>query len=79
LRKWISIEDGYFGLVRRRKGYYMVKWTRVCRSKNKGGLGIKILENKTSVSFVNGGGSLINMMAYGRIVKQITCKINMCL
>jgi hypothetical protein len=29
-----------------KKGYYMVKWTRVCRSKNIGGLGIKNLRRQ---------------------------------
>ena len=28
---------------RGKKRYYLVKWTRVCRSKNKGGLGVKDL------------------------------------
>jgi hypothetical protein len=29
-----------------KKGYYMVKWSRVCRSKNKGGLGVKDLRKQ---------------------------------
>jgi hypothetical protein len=31
---------------KQKKGYYMVKWTRVCRSKKKGGLGVKDLRKQ---------------------------------
>ena len=34
-----------------KKGYYMVKWSRVCRSKKKGGLGIKNI-NRQNISLL---------------------------
>jgi hypothetical protein len=41
LAKWISIEGGFSEMLKKKKTYCMVKWDRVCSSKNKGGLGVK--------------------------------------
>jgi hypothetical protein len=52
LRKWTIIEEDSFGLAKRKKrGYYMVKWTKGCRSKGKGYLGVKYLR-KQNISFM---------------------------
>ena len=33
-------------VTKNRKRYYLVKWTRICQSKNKGGLGVKDLHKQ---------------------------------
>jgi hypothetical protein len=49
-----------------KKCYHMVKWSKVCRSKSKGGLGIKDLQKKKLVCLLSGDGSLIPRMAFGK-------------
>jgi hypothetical protein len=34
---------------KKKRGYYMVKWTKVCWSKNKGGLGVKDLRKQNII------------------------------
>jgi hypothetical protein len=46
---WINTEGDSFGLERKRNFYYMVKCKRVCRSKNKGGLGVKDLRKENII------------------------------
>ena len=47
LQDWINTEGDFFWQVsKNRKRYYLVKWTRICRSKNKGGLGVKDLHKQ---------------------------------
>ena len=36
----------FWQVTKNRKRYYLVKWTRICRSKNKGGLGVKDLHKQ---------------------------------
>jgi hypothetical protein len=50
----------------------MVKWSKVCRSKKKGGLGILDLhKQKTLACCVSGGGNLRLNMVYGRILLKL--------
>uniref|UniRef100_A0A8I7B9N1 Reverse transcriptase domain-containing protein n=1 Tax=Hordeum vulgare subsp. vulgare TaxID=112509 RepID=A0A8I7B9N1_HORVV len=46
LEKWDKPRRKFFWHRKGRKGYHMVKWTRVCRSKAKGGLGVKDLRKQ---------------------------------
>ena len=41
----------------KKHGYHMFKWTRICRSKRIGGLGIKDLHKKILPYLLSGGGS----------------------
>jgi hypothetical protein len=50
LVRWTSTEEDVFGLEKR--AYCMVKWNRVCRSKSKGGLGVKDLA-KQNISLLS--------------------------
>ena len=36
----------FWQVTKNRKRYYLVKWTRICRSKSKGGLGVKDLHKQ---------------------------------
>lgn len=42
LERWDKPRRKFFWHNNGRKGYHMVKWTRICRSKMKGGLGLRI-------------------------------------
>jgi hypothetical protein len=40
-------EDASYGMKNKeKKGYYMVQWSRVCRSRNKGGIRVKDLRKQ---------------------------------
>jgi hypothetical protein len=36
----------FWACKKKKRNYYMVKWTKVCRSKGKGGLGVKDLRKQ---------------------------------
>jgi hypothetical protein len=40
---------------KKKRRYYMVKWSKVCRSRNKGGLGVKYLHKQNIALLCNCG------------------------
>jgi hypothetical protein len=64
---WISTEGGSFGLERKRKEPTIWLNEKEClHLKSKGALGLKILERKTLVFLLSGGGSWKIKMDFGK-------------
>jgi hypothetical protein len=58
----------FWASKKKKRGYYMVKWIKVGRSKNKGGLGVKDLRKHNISLLCKWWWKLIKRMVYGKLL-----------